>query len=183
VLDVGGRLQPYRPLLERRVRHYVAVDPQLEGLTDVVATGEDLPFAGDFFDLAICAQVMTYVRDPRRVVGEIRRVLRPGGVALLSAPAFFPCHHDERWRFLPAGWRILLADFAEVEIRPEGYSIAGICRTINVGLRLLSLHRPWLRGPAQRLAIPLLNRCGMMLDDLSHGNERFTPNYSVLAIK
>src|ERR687897_230070 len=45
VLDVGGRLQPYRLPLEGRVRHYVAVDPQLEGLADVVAIGEELPFA------------------------------------------------------------------------------------------------------------------------------------------
>jgi SAM-dependent methyltransferase len=183
VLDVGGRLQPYRPALEGRVRHYVGVDPQLEGLADVVAVGEHLPFADGTFDLAFCAQVLSYVSSPARVVGEIRRVLKPAGALLLSTPAFFPRHHDERWRFLPEGLHVLLEDFARVEIVPEGCSIAGVCRTINVGLRLLSLHKPWLRVPLQRLAIPMLNWCGLTFDGLSHGNERFTPNYSALAIK
>ncbi len=165
------------------MRCYIAVDPQLEGLADVVAAGEHLPLANSTFDLVICAQVLSYVSNPWQVISEIQRVLKSGGVLLLSAPAFFPRHHDERWRFLPEGLRLLLADFSQVEIAPEGYSIAGICRTINVGLRLLVLRNPWLRAPVERMPIRLFNMCGLAGDGLSNGNERFTANYSVLAIK
>lgn len=183
VLDIGGRIQPYRPLVEGRARCYVALDPQLEGIVDVVAVGEHLPLADATFDLVICAQVLSYVSSPERVVGEIRRVLKPGGALLLSAPAFFPRHHDERWRFLPEGLRHLLADFSRIEIAPEGCSIAGMCRTINIGLRLLLLRKPWLRAPIERMLIPLINLCGLAGDSLSKGSERFTANYSALAIK
>ncbi len=183
VLDIGGRLQPYRPLFEERVQCYISVDPQLEGVVDVVGVGEHLPLADGTFDLVICAQVLSYVSNPKRVIREIQRVLKPGGVLLLSAPAFFPRHHDERWRFLPEGLRLLLADFSRAEIAPEGYSIAGICRTINVGLNLLFLRKSWLRAPVERMLIPLINLCGRAGDGLSNGNERFTANYSVLAIK
>ena len=32
ILDVGGRLQPYRPLLKSRARRYVAIDPQISSV-------------------------------------------------------------------------------------------------------------------------------------------------------
>src|SRR5689334_3379500 len=44
VLDVGGRIQPYRPLLGSRVRRYIALDPQVTGLVNVVGSGVHLPF-------------------------------------------------------------------------------------------------------------------------------------------
>src|SRR5438067_483792 len=44
VLDVGGRIQPYRPLVEGRLQRYIAIDPLPTGLVDAVAVGERLPF-------------------------------------------------------------------------------------------------------------------------------------------
>lgn len=182
VLDLGGRIQPYRALLGPRAQSYIAVDPQLNGLVDVVAVGEQLPFTENRFDLCICSQVLGYTSDPARVVEEIRRVLKPGGVVLLSAPAQFPCHHDERWRFLPEGYRCLFARFSKVEISPEGYSIAGIFRTLNVMLNGCIQNR-FLRALAAALLFPLVNELGVMLDRLSAGNERMTANYSVCGRK
>src|SRR6266550_8819834 len=64
VLDVGGRLQPYRKLLERNAVYYIAVDIRIAALVDVVARGEQLPFASGSFDLALCTQVLQYVPEP-----------------------------------------------------------------------------------------------------------------------
>ncbi|MGA2346788.1 MAG: hypothetical protein ABSF93_12335, partial [Candidatus Sulfotelmatobacter sp.] len=58
VLDVGGRIQPYRPLLEGRVRRYVAVDLRQTPLVNVVGRGEQTPFAEAQFNLVICTQVL-----------------------------------------------------------------------------------------------------------------------------
>jgi SAM-dependent methyltransferase len=182
VLDVGGRIQPYRPLLAGRLKMYVAVDPQATGLLDVIAAGEQLPFAGGCFDLVICTQTLGYASDPFGVIGEIRRVLKHGGVLLLSVPALFPCHHDERWRFLPDGLRVLLADFSHVEVEPEGHSFAGVMRTINVCLNIF-IKRRIFRRVASGAVMPLINLAGIMLDRLSRGNDQFTTNYSALAIK
>src|SRR5260370_11497362 len=131
VLDVGGRIQPYRPLIENRLRRYIAIDPVPTGLVDAVAVGEDLPFPDEVFDLVICSQVLCYVEEPQKVIREIYRVLRPGGALLVSAPALFPSHSEsDRWRFIPQRMLSLLADFSEVEVSPEGYSIAGIFRIL-----------------------------------------------------
>ena len=66
VLDIGGRYQPYRPLLGNRVEQYVAVDLIKTALVDVLADGEALPFAPNVFDLVIATQVLEYFREPSR---------------------------------------------------------------------------------------------------------------------
>ena len=45
----------------------------------VEARGEALPFADASFDAAVCTLTLCSVQDPGAVLGELRRVLRPGG--------------------------------------------------------------------------------------------------------
>jgi SAM-dependent methyltransferase len=40
----------------------------------------------DSFDLIVCFEVIEHVEDPERVLDELRRVLRPDGLLLLSSP-------------------------------------------------------------------------------------------------
>jgi SAM-dependent methyltransferase len=183
VLDIGGRIQPYRPLLEGRLGSYTAVDPLATKLVNAVAVGERLPFAAACFDLAICTQVLCYCENPFQVVQEIHRVLKPGGALLLSSPAIFPRHAEQdRWRFFPSGLQQLLHEFSHVEIAPEGYSVGAICRTVTVGL-----DQYFTSGLPHRLAnsllIPLINRLGRRFDPLSRRDTRFTTNYSAFAKK
>jgi Methyltransferase domain len=104
VLDVGGRLQPYRALIADRIKCYVAVDPQSTPLVNVAAVGEALPFRDGQFDLVISTQVLEYFPDPALAVEEFRRVLKKGGIAFISAPAVaLRDNEKEYWRFLPAG--------------------------------------------------------------------------------
>src|SRR5689334_5039597 len=48
----------------------------------------DLPFAGASFDLVLATDILEHVEDDQRAIGEIARVLRPGGRALITVPAF-----------------------------------------------------------------------------------------------
>ncbi|MEN9935786.1 MAG: hypothetical protein RLZZ387_2365 [Chloroflexota bacterium] len=48
------------------------------------AAGEALPLPSAAFDAVVCWDVIEHVRDPKLVVGEIARVLRPGGTALVT---------------------------------------------------------------------------------------------------
>jgi SAM-dependent methyltransferase len=47
---------------------------------------QELPFAGDRFDLIVCSHVLEHVEDDRRAMSELLRVLKPGGAALVMAP-------------------------------------------------------------------------------------------------
>jgi ubiquinone/menaquinone biosynthesis C-methylase UbiE len=44
--------------------------------------GEAIPFADDSFDCVVCTFTLCSVEDPAQVMAELRRILRPGGVAL-----------------------------------------------------------------------------------------------------
>lgn len=48
------------------------------------ADAADLPFLADEFDAVLCQQGLQFVPDKAAAMSEIRRVLRPGGVAAVS---------------------------------------------------------------------------------------------------
>jgi SAM-dependent methyltransferase len=52
----------------------------------VVVDGRDLAFPDAAFDVAFCSRVLVHAFDPRRIVGEMTRVLRPGGRLLIVEP-------------------------------------------------------------------------------------------------
>jgi SAM-dependent methyltransferase len=184
VLDVGGRIQPYRALIANRLRRYVALDLRLTPLVDVVARAEQLPLGDARFDLVICTQVLEYVAQPSLVFCEIHRVLRPGGALLLSVPSACPIDSEgECWRFLPAGLRHLLAGFTRVEVVAEGSSVAGLFRTVNTCFDIF-VRYPAARSVYRRSLAPLVNLLGALMENVfGSGNEQFAVNYSVLAEK
>ena len=53
-----------------------------------VAPAEKLPFEDDHFDVVLCIEVMRYLADPRTALRELARVLRPGGLALVTFAPF-----------------------------------------------------------------------------------------------
>ncbi len=48
------------------------------------AVGEDIPFADNSFDLAICWDIVEHVQSPAAMLRELRRVVQPGGRVLLT---------------------------------------------------------------------------------------------------
>jgi SAM-dependent methyltransferase len=184
VLDVGGRIQPYRSLIEHRIHRYVALDVRVTPLVNAVARGEYIPVGNAKFDLVICTQVLEYVVQPSLIFAEIHRVLKPDGVLLLSVPSAGPIDAaEEFWRFLPAGIRYLLSDFARVEIVAEGSSVAGLFRTVNTCLDTFARY-PAARFIYRRTVAPLMNLTGALAEAISgRRNQQFAVNYSVLARK
>ena len=184
VLDIGGRIQPYRVLLGDRCAKYVAIDLKASPLVDIVGRAEQLPLPNTQFDLIFCTQVLQYIPNPRVVIGEIYRVLRPGGFLLLSVPFVFPRDSElEYWRFLPGAIRLLLSAFSSIEVAPEGNTIVGLIRTASICL--VTFIKPAALRPLLRFTIvPMLNLLGAMLQFLIPvADDRFTANFSVLAKK
>jgi SAM-dependent methyltransferase len=53
-------------------------------------SGLALPFADGAFDVVICAEMLEHVPDYQKVLEEIQRVLKPGGLLAVSVPRFTP---------------------------------------------------------------------------------------------
>ena len=184
ILDVGGRYQPYRPLLQQRVERYFALDVQSTPFVDTIGTGTQLPFKPDTFDLVLATGVFEYFPEPRMAAAEIHRVLKPGGCLLMSVAAVCPrAVAEEHWHYLPAGLRFVLAPFSRIEIVPEVTSIGGTLRLNAWSLSIFAKYR-FVRWIVHHSLVPALNVVGLALEGmgLSH-NDQVTGNYSALAQK
>ena len=49
-----------------------------------------MPFGDDSFDIVIAAEVMEHIPADQAAMNEIARVLRPGGIAAVTVPAWLP---------------------------------------------------------------------------------------------
>jgi ubiquinone/menaquinone biosynthesis C-methylase UbiE len=80
---------------------------------------EDLPFPDDYFDFVICSEVLEHLPNPQAGLGEIRRVLRPGGALAVSVP-------DRKFPFLwdPINW--VLMRFWGTHVPKDIWWLAGI---------------------------------------------------------
>lgn len=67
-------------------KHHTEGLPSLPNATFHQATVPPLPFSDATFDCVISFQVIEHIREDRRFVQEIRRVLKPGGRLILSTP-------------------------------------------------------------------------------------------------
>jgi SAM-dependent methyltransferase len=184
VLDIGGRYQPYRPLLANRVERYVALDVLSTMLVDVVGNGQQLPFKADSFDLVMATGVFEYFPEPRVAAAEVHRVLKPGGHLMMSVASVYPRVVDEEhWRYLPAGLSYVLAPFAKTEIVPEVASIGGFFRVTASSLSIFAKYG-FVRQVLHHTVVPVLNLIGVALDrpGISR-NDQVAGNYSAFAQK
>lgn len=53
---------------------------------DIVSDITDIPIEDGSFDAAMCIEVLEHVPDPISALRELTRVLRPGGVLIITAP-------------------------------------------------------------------------------------------------
>lgn len=94
VLDLGCGRGGVVELLWRDVRLAAGLDPDLPslaahrapGMPILRGVGEHLPFAAESFDLVVCLWVLEHLREPRTVLDEVRRVLRPRGHFVFLTP-------------------------------------------------------------------------------------------------
>ena len=101
LLDVGCGGKPYQSLFP--VIEYIGLEidtPEIRALkqADYYYDGESFPFTEQCFDGVICNQVLEHVFIPDQFLGEIQRVLKPGGKLLLTIP-FVWDEHEQPWDY------------------------------------------------------------------------------------
>lgn len=75
----------FKPIFSKRFGRYETADPFMEGV-DYKADLQDLRFADGTYDFIFASHVLEHIPDDESAIREIRRVLRPNGLAILPVP-------------------------------------------------------------------------------------------------
>ena len=100
MLDIGCGTKPYASMFAPHVTEHVGLDhpDSLHGTdrVDLAGTAYDIPAEDGSFDTVLCTAVLEHLEEPAAALRESRRVLRPGGLAIYSAPFIWHLHEEPR---------------------------------------------------------------------------------------
>lgn len=129
VLEIGSRIHTpvawwctNRDLAQGQ---WTGIDMQAGQGVDLVADMHDLPdeWEGRFSGV-VCSEVMEHVARPWLALPELRRVMAPGSLLVVTTLFAFPEHGypDDFYRYSRSGLRLLLEDagFSDVSVEYAG---------------------------------------------------------------
>ena len=183
VLDYGCGGSPYVSLLPQ-LRPYVRADiGSGPGIDFVLSDDGHVPQPDGSFDVILSTQVLEHIREPARYIAESFRLLRPGGVLVLTTHGMVRehgCPHDYG-RWTPMGLA-QLARSGGFEIEESVKLTAGLRGVVQLLHQVLifelrcpgrpAVHYPLviLRRLYTGCAVPVLNWFGRRFPE--HGWER-----------
>jgi SAM-dependent methyltransferase len=117
VLDLGAKDgRGKRAAAGRKIR-YIAADLCGSPGIDLLADAHALPLRTCSVDAVFCVSVLMYCRNPFRVISEIFRVLKPGGLVYLSTAFVYRVapDPDDYCRFSASGLAQLCEEFQPIQ--------------------------------------------------------------------
>ncbi len=107
VLDVGCGQKPYR-FLFKKTKKYMGIDLNTYSKNQVFNTQKPdtyftkdytknytLPYATNSYDHTVSFQVLEHHKKPAKMISELVRVTKPGGLILISAPFIEGLHEEQ----------------------------------------------------------------------------------------
>jgi SAM-dependent methyltransferase len=150
LLDVGCGDRQYEPVFQPFVESYVGVEyaetfdqtsaAARTAKADFIYDGKTLPFEDGTFDTVLSIQVLEHTPTPGHLIGEMARVMKRGGLLILTAPFCFRLHEEphDYFRFSPHALRVLCEDVGlEItRVDPRGGLFSVIGHKLNSYLAL-----------------------------------------------
>ena len=124
-------LADLRPLFAEK--DYIGCDIRPGPGVDRVEDVHGLSFASDTIGTVLMLETLEHIRNPVQALAEVFRVVRPGGLVVISSVMDFPVHEfpADYWRFAPQGFDMLLERFSPRRVYLQGlplfpHSLVGI---------------------------------------------------------
>ncbi len=123
VVDVGGGREPdYFDYFY--MTNAISVTPVDTSLSDINFEQDTLPFKDSSVDSVVCANVLEHIYNYQFLIGEMKRILKPGGVLVGFVPFLIQYHPDphDYFRYTKEALVRLFSDagFVSVEIKEVG---------------------------------------------------------------
>jgi SAM-dependent methyltransferase len=138
LLEVGAGGSYLKDRYGDFIKNWITSDYDIRAKVDIRLDGQSLPFKENLFDTIICIDVIEHVPNPQQMIGELVRVLKPGGVLILSTPFFFYLHEspNDFTRFSKFGLINLIKNnkMSVIDLKPTGglISTLGILVTASI---------------------------------------------------
>lgn len=202
VIDIGAGSAPYRNLFqhcEYKTQDLAKLkDDQLRGYKgytqiDIVSDITNIPVGDESFDVILCTEVLEHVPHPVLAIKEFSRILKKGGILLLTAPLGSGLHQEPYHfygGFTPYWYEKFLTEngfqISNIESNMKFYSFFS-----QEYIRFIRRSAPWKSAlnlciaPFWILLFPfavILPILAPLLDNTNKQND-FTIGYHVKAIK
>ncbi len=97
IVDIGCGRGGFVAICRQELRDALGIDNEpaaaricrAQGLPFVLADAQQLPFASNCLDVVRAKEIIEHLPDPRPMLWEIHRTLRPGGLFLSRVPSHF----------------------------------------------------------------------------------------------
>lgn len=158
VLDIGCGNKPYAKYFSCQ---YIGLDPCSMAKADITAEAWNIPMKDDELDGIILNQSLEHIEKINETISEIKRILRPGGICIITAPQTMRNHscpipsekiilnnfdknkikffNVDYFRFTKFGLICLFKDFKILELRETSGYFGTIIQLINY---FLAIFRP-----------------------------------------
>lgn len=83
VLDIGCGYKPYKKFFRCK---YIGLDPYPNATADIIANAWNIPCKDNEFDGIILNQSLEHIAKTQETLSEIKRVLKPGGIGIITVP-------------------------------------------------------------------------------------------------
>ena len=97
-------------------KNIINIDIDIFSHVDIVADAKNLPFLDNSVDAVICEFMLEHVEDPEKIIAEMMRVLKTGGLVYVTTPfiiGFHSCPRDY-YRWTESGLKEKMKKFTEV---------------------------------------------------------------------
>lgn len=146
VVDIGVGKAPYKKKIDHD--RYIGVDIEDRGgVPDVLIEdiNNGLSIAENTADLVLCTEVLEHTREPQKVINELYRITKPGGVVLLTTPMVWPVHEapNDYYRFTNFGLEHLFGSAGFTSLNSHGSN--GYVYTMLALLQISMKH--WIFTP------------------------------------
>ena len=111
---------------------------------DYVADIHALPFPNSVFDSVVVIEVLEHCKNPDTALAECRRVLKPGGLLIVSTPFMFHLHADpfDFFRFSRSYFMDRLEVFGSLKVIAFGNLIHVLLDSLSSSYAIFRIIRP-----------------------------------------
>lgn len=167
LLDVGCGKMPYKSFILQNstVDQYIGLDIETARVYDQQVQpdyfwdGTKMPFEDNYFDTSIATEVLEHCPDPKLILNEIYRILRPNGKFFFTIPFLWNLHeipYDE-YRYTPFAIKRLLEEsgFTEITIKIHGGWHASLAQMLGLWVKRAPISRR-NRMILAKLSLPII---------------------------